>query len=220
MDPSIQFQRVRFGRSNMIAMLGLQMSATSHLLHGCYLSWCALKMGFSLLLSKVWIFFVISDGKVANSEFPCFITSVCMGLFRVRKSRTCLLLQEKWKIGVINSFDCLQMISWRTPEKRYIFSRCVSRMRIWTVKAQHRIPEHVKYWRRKMSFRKFLLNRMANGKSFYRTLCNHLTGEEPAELLAEPCAINCFDIDKQNPSVSTELPELLLELSVSPYSSL
>ncbi|KAJ4839778.1 hypothetical protein Tsubulata_026573 [Turnera subulata] len=25
-------------------------------------------------------------------------------------------------------------------------------------------------------------------------------GEEPVELLAEPCAINCFDIDRQNPS--------------------
>ncbi|GMP35964.1 hypothetical protein CsSME_00008220 [Camellia sinensis var. sinensis] len=26
-------------------------------------------------------------------------------------------------------------------------------------------------------------------------------GEEPIELLAEPCAINSFDIDRQNPSV-------------------
>jgi len=26
-------------------------------------------------------------------------------------------------------------------------------------------------------------------------------GEEPTELLAEPCAINSFDIDRQNPSV-------------------
>ncbi|KAG9156745.1 hypothetical protein Leryth_020922, partial [Lithospermum erythrorhizon] len=25
-------------------------------------------------------------------------------------------------------------------------------------------------------------------------------GQEPVELLAEPCAINCFDIDKENPS--------------------
>nr|CAD1830407.1 unnamed protein product [Ananas comosus var. bracteatus] len=29
-------------------------------------------------------------------------------------------------------------------------------------------------------------------------------GEDPVELLAEPCAINAFDIDPQNPSVSYE----------------
>lgn len=29
-------------------------------------------------------------------------------------------------------------------------------------------------------------------------------GEEPFELLAEPFAINSFDIDPQNPSVSNE----------------
>lgn len=31
------------------------------------------------------------------------------------------------------------------------------------------------------------------------------SGEEPVELLAEPCAINSFDIDRQNPSVSAFL---------------
>lgn len=30
----------------------------------------------------------------------------------------------------------------------------------------------------------------------------HCIGEEPIELLAEPCAINSFDIDRHNPSVS------------------
>lgn len=30
----------------------------------------------------------------------------------------------------------------------------------------------------------------------------YCTDEEPIELLAEPCAINSFDIDRENPSVS------------------
>lgn len=43
-----------------------------------------------------------------------------------------------------------------------------------------------------------------------------LVGKQPVELLAEPCAINGFDIDLQHPSVSC-LCTFLCELVLSTY---
>lgn len=47
-----------------------------------------------------------------------------------------------------------------------------------------------------------------------------VTGEEPTELLVEPCAINAFDIDPQNPSVSLTKWKTFatLQISVAQFS--
>ncbi|KAH7546127.1 hypothetical protein FEM48_Zijuj01G0167600 [Ziziphus jujuba var. spinosa] len=44
-------------------------------------------------------------------------------------------------------------------------------------------------------------------------------GEEPIELLAEPCAINSFDIDRQNPSVSRNCAGCDMQFGVGIYSN-